>query len=110
MAPPDHLLRDVFETCRTFGEAKDLPGTQPTAFVTHEAPPAFLATGDKDTMVYPKNTIKLAARYRAAGVEVDERHYPELDHVNMVLALSRTFRGRAPVLQEMTDFLHAHTR
>ncbi|HEY3950942.1 alpha/beta hydrolase [Phenylobacterium sp.] len=93
---------------RTFGEAKDLAGTQPTAYVTAQAPPAFLATGDKDTTVYPKNTIKLAARYRAAGVEVEERHYPELDHVGMVLALSRALRGRAPVLREMTDFLHAH--
>lgn len=93
---------------RTFGQAPDLPGTQPTAYVTAHSPPAFLATGDADRMVYPKNTIKLAARYRAAGVEVDERHYPGLDHVNMVLALSRTFRGKAPVLQEMTAFLHAH--
>lgn len=94
---------------RTFGEAADLPGTQPTAFVTRDAPPAFLATGDADRMVYPKNTIKLAARYRAAGVEVVEQHYAGIDHVNMVLALSRTFRGRAPVLQQMTDFLHAST-
>ncbi|MBS0361948.1 MAG: alpha/beta hydrolase [Proteobacteria bacterium] len=93
---------------RTFGEARDLPATQPTAFVSARSPPAFLATGDRDTLVYPKNTIKLAARYRAAGVEVEERHYPGLDHVNMVLALSRTLRNRAPVLQEMTDFLHAH--
>jgi len=93
---------------RIFSEANDLPGTQPSAFVTAQAPPAFLATGDADTMVYPKNTIKLAARYRAVGVEVEERHYRGIDHVNMVLALSRTFRGRAPVLQEMTDFLHAH--
>lgn len=93
---------------RIFSEAHDLPGTQPSAFVTRDAPPAFLATGDADVMVYPKNTIKLAARYRAAGVEVEERHYRGIDHVNMVLALSRTFRGRAPVLQQMTDFLHTH--
>lgn len=93
---------------RTFGDAADLPGTQPTAYVTAQSPPAFLATGDRDRMVYPKNTIKLATRYRAAGVEVEERHYPALDHVGMALALSRTFRGRAPVLQEMSDFLHAH--
>ena len=76
--------------------------------MTSQAPPAFLATGDADQMVYPRNTIKLAATYRAAGAEVEERHYPGIDHVNMVLALSRTFRGRAPVLREMTDFLHAH--
>jgi acetyl esterase/lipase len=93
---------------RTFGEAKDLPGTQPTAFVTKDSPPAFLATGDDDTMVFPKNTVKLAAKYREAGVAVEEQHYPRVDHVSMVLALSRPLRGRAPVLQQMTDFLHAH--
>ena len=93
---------------KIFGDAKDLPGTQPTSFVTAAAPPTFLATGDDDTMVYPRNTVKLAARLRAAGVEVEERHYPAVDHVRMVLALSRPFRGRAPVLQQMTDFLRAH--
>jgi len=93
---------------RTFGEAQDLPATQPTRFVTAASPPAFLATGDADTMVYPRNTVKLAARLRSAGVEVEERHYPGIDHVRMVLALSRPFRGRAPVLDEMTRFLHAH--
>lgn len=93
---------------RIFGDAADPPSTQPTRFVTAQSPPAFLATGDDDTMVFPKNTVKLAARLRAAGVEVEERHYPGIDHVRMVLALSRPFRNRAPVLQEMTDFLHAH--
>lgn len=93
---------------RTFGEAADLPGTQPTSFVSAHSPPAFLATGDADTMVFPKNTVKLAARLRAAGVAVEEEHYVGIDHVSMVLALSRPFRGRAPVLQQLTDFLHAH--
>ena len=42
------------------------------------------------------------------GVTVEERHYPEVDHVNMVLALSRPLRGRAPVFEEMVAFLKAH--
>lgn len=93
---------------RTFGQAEDLAATQPTHFVSADSPPAFLATGDADTMVYPKNTVKLAAKLRAAGVEVEEEHYAGVDHVRMVLALSRPFRGRAPVLQQMSEFLHAH--
>lgn len=93
---------------RTFGEAKDPAATQPLTFVRRDAPPAFLATGDQDTMVFPRNTTKLAALLRQAGVPVEERHYPGVDHVNMVLALSRPFRGRAPVLEEMTAFLHKH--
>jgi len=93
---------------RTFGDAADLPGTQPVAYVRADSPPAFLATGDSDTMVYPRNTRRLAAAFRAAGVDVEERHYAGVDHVRMVLALSRPFRSRAPVLEEMTAFLRAH--
>ena len=93
---------------RTFGEAADPAATQPINLVRPDAPPTFLATGDDDAMVYPRNTVKLAARLRQAGVEVEERHYPGIDHVRMVLALSRMFRGRAPVLAQMADFLQRH--
>ena len=89
----------------TFGEAADLEATQPTTFVRADAPPAFLATGDKDTTVYPRNTRKLAAALRAAGARVEERHYPGVDHAGAVLALSRLFRGKAPLLVDMTAFL-----
>lgn len=95
-------------TERIFGQTPDLPATQPLTYVTPASPPAFLATGDADQMVWPKNTIALAARLRAAGVDVEERHYPGVDHVRMVLALSRPLRGRAPVLDEMTAFLARH--
>jgi acetyl esterase/lipase len=106
--PYDFLPLKGDITRRIFGETPDLPATQPLAYVTANSPPAFLATGDRDDMVWPKNTIALAARLRTAGVEVEERHYPELDHIRMVLALSRPLRGRAPVLDEMTAFLRRH--
>ncbi|RAK65633.1 alpha/beta hydrolase [Phenylobacterium kunshanense] len=100
------IRSDITE--RIFGGAPDLPSTQPLAFVGPQSPPAFLATGEADSMVWPKNTIALARSLRAAGVPVEERHYPGVDHVRMVLALSRPLRGRAPVLEEMTDFLRRH--
>lgn len=93
---------------KIFGEAADLPATQPTAFVGAHAPPAFLAHGAKDDTVWPRNTKRLAKALRSAGAVVEERHYDELDHVRMVLALSRPLRRLAPVLDEMTAFLHAH--
>lgn len=106
--PYDFLPLKGEITNRIFGEAADLPATQPLAFVRPDSPPAFLATGDADRMVWPKNTVALARRYREAGVEVEERHYPGVDHTRMVLALSRPLRGRAPVLDEMTTFLRRH--
>lgn len=105
--PYDFLPLDGPITTRTFGGFEALSATQPTAFASADAPPAFLATGAEDRVVYPRNTRKLAAALREAGAVVEERRYPGLDHVAIVLALSRPLRDRAPVLAEMTDFLRA---
>ena len=106
--PYDFLPFEGVITPRIFGQASDLPATQPLAHVRAGSPPAFLATGDADVTVYPRNTTALARRYREAGVAVEERHYEGVDHVRMALALSRPLRGQAPVLDEMTEFLKAH--
>lgn len=105
--PYDFLPLDGPVTRRTFGDYPDLPATQPGAYARPDSPPAFLATGDADTTVKPRNTKALAAALRAKGVVVDERHYAGLNHADTVLALSRPFRGKAPVLAEMTAFLRA---
>jgi acetyl esterase/lipase len=107
--PYDFLPLDGPVTQRTFGEFPDLPATQPAAYARADSPPAFLATGDDDTTVRPRNTRILAAALRAKGVTVEERHYAGLHHADTVLALSRPFRGKAPVLGEMTAFLKART-
>ena len=103
--PYDFLPLDGPITRQTFGDAPDLPASQPTAHAHAGAAPAFLATGDADTTVRPRNTVALAAALRAKGVAVEERHYAGLDHADTVLALSKPLRGKAPVLAEMVAFL-----
>ncbi len=94
-------------TTRTFGHADDLPATQPISFVRADAPAAFLATGEGDQTVRPRNTRKLSKALREAGAIVEEQVYPGLDHAAPLLALSRPFRRKAPVLAQMTAFLKA---
>ena len=106
--PYDFLPLKGTSTNQVFGQSPDLPGTQPLAHVRPGSPPAFLATGDADKVVWPKNTTALAKLYREAGVVVEERYYPGVDHISIVLALSRPLRGGAPVLDEMADFLRRH--
>lgn len=106
--PYDFLPLDGPVTQRTFGQFPDLPATQPGRYARPDSPPAFLAAGDDDTTVRPRNTRALAAALRAKGVVVGERHYAGLNHADTVLALSRPFRGKAPVLNEMTTFLKAN--
>ena len=106
--PYDFLPLDDPTTIKVFGKAPDLPRTQPGTFARAGSTPAFLATGLRDNVVWPRNTQRLAARLREAGAVVEERGYEGLDHAAILLALSRPLRGRAPVLDEMAGFLMKH--
>ncbi|MDQ0446788.1 alpha/beta hydrolase [Methylobacterium aerolatum] len=103
--PYDFLPLDTDTTIKTFGQAPDLAQTQPMNFVGPMSPPAFLATGDLDKTVKPRHTARLAERLRAANIPVQERVYKDLDHRDTLLALSVTFRSKAPELAEMSAFL-----
>ncbi|GJE58403.1 alpha/beta hydrolase [Methylobacterium trifolii] len=103
--PYDFLPLDTDTTIKVFGQAPDKAATQPIGFVGPRSPPTFLATGDADTLVRPRNTARLAERLRAAHVPVQERIYAGLDHSDTLLALSVAFRSKAPELAEMAAFL-----
>ena len=107
--PYDFLPFDVKASQDAFGAAPDPAATQPITFAGPEDPPAFLAHGARDTTVKVRNTERLAARLRAAGVPVEAHVYEGLDHKDVVLALTRTFRGKAPVRADMARFLHSRT-
>lgn len=102
--PYDFLPLDQPVTQAAFGAAPDPAATQPVTFASAGDPPAFLATGDRDTLVGPRNSDVLAARLVAAGVPVERRRYAGVGHVGLVTAIARPFRGRAPVLADMIAF------
>lgn len=91
-----------------FGPRDQWPSTQPVAYVSAGAPPAWLATGDADTRVLPGNTERLASRLRAAGVSVTERSYPGVGHGRTVAALAPLFRNGLPLLDDLAAFVAAH--
>jgi acetyl esterase/lipase len=94
-----------------FGNPDELARTQPINFVTPGAPPAFLAAGDKDTTVYPRNSVHLAERLQAAGDEVTLKIYPGLDHVKLAGALSPLLAPfLAPVLGDCLAFIRTHSQ
>ncbi len=79
--------------------------TQPIAFARADAPPLLLVTSSKDTVVRPYNTENLAAKLRELGAPVQTANYESLSHEDVVMALSRPFRGKAPVLDRSVAFL-----
>lgn len=90
------------------GQWPDPQETQPLHYARADAPPLFLVTSTEDTTVRPKNAINLAARLEELGAPVKLENYPGLTHEEVVMALSKPFRGKAPVLADMLAFLAAH--
>jgi acetyl esterase/lipase len=106
--PHDFYPFDVPASVAAFGQAPDPLATQPIHFARGDAPPLFLGHGGKDTVVRVRNSTALADAVRAKGGHAEFKLYRDLDHVDIVLALSRPFRGKAPVLDDVARFLHAH--
>ena len=82
--------------------------TQPVNFAGPGAPPMFLAHGDGDTTVYPRNSQRLAERLRQAGNEVELKIYPGIGHVGLVTAMTSLLKSRASVADDAVDFLARH--
>lgn len=106
--PYDFLPFDSPVSTRTFGQAPDLPATQPVNHVHAGAPPVLLATGDADRTVQPRNSIALKARLTQAGGAAELILYPGLSHTDPLKMLARPFRGRATVLRDIAAFLARH--
>ncbi|MFT3726735.1 MAG: alpha/beta hydrolase [Terricaulis sp.] len=103
--PYDFLPLDVKSTQEAFGEAHDLNATQPINFARRDAPPLQLLWGEKDTVVGRRSINALQRAAEAAHERVETKIYPNVDHVGLMLALSRFFRGSAPVLADASDFI-----
>jgi acetyl esterase/lipase len=106
--PYDFFPFDVRESLRAFGGARDPKSTQPVNLVRPGLPPFLLLHGDADQLVGPRNTAALAAKLRAAGAPVVERHYPGVTHAGTLLALGFYGRRKAPVLADVVAFLRKH--
>ncbi|MBS0296564.1 MAG: alpha/beta hydrolase [Proteobacteria bacterium] len=106
--PYDFYPFDVPASVNAFGQAPDPQATQPIRYARGDAAPLFLAHGGKDTVVRVRNSTALADAVRSKGGQAEFKLYRDLDHVEIVLALSRPFRGKAPVLDDVVRFLQAH--
>lgn len=94
---------------KAMGKVKPIEKTQPIHFARGDAPPLWLASGDEDDTVRPRNSQNLAAAIERAGGPVALRIYPGMGHTGIVMALAAPFRGKGPVLEEATDFLRGVT-
>lgn len=104
--PYEFLPFDVAASINAFGQAPDPLQTQPITFARGDAPPIWLGHGLRDVTVHAEDSELLAAAISQAGGQVELKLYPDLDHAGVLASLSPVFRRRAPVLADVTGFLH----
>ena len=106
--PYDFLPLTTESSKIALGQWPDLTETQPITYARADAPPLLLLTGDKDTVVKPRNSKALAEKIDALGGEQQTKIYPGVDHADIIMAIARPFRKKAPVITDVVDFINAH--
>jgi acetyl esterase/lipase len=81
--------------------------TQPITYARADAPPLLLITGDADTVVKPRNSRSLNGRMNELGGKSELKIYPGIDHAEIIMAIARPFRTKAPVIADVTGFINA---
>ncbi len=79
--------------------------TQPIDFVTRDAPPALLITGDDDETVSPGNSRRLATALEAVGRPVQQQVYAGVGHGRVIAAFAPPLSHGVPVTQDVLRFI-----
>ena len=102
--PADFYPFSSETTKQSFGDYPNPELTQPVNFVRADAPPLWLSTGVDDTQVEPRNSRTLRDKIRAVGGNVEYVEYPDMDHLEIMMAIAKPFRHKGPVLDDMVAF------
>ena len=94
------MLRDLFST-----DPAGAADTQPITHADGHNPPMLLLAGSADRTVDPANSLRLAARIRAAGGAAATRIYPGVDHREIIGAFAEPLRFLAPSLADSVRFI-----
>jgi len=104
--PYEFLPFDVAASRNAFGRAPDPTLTQPITFARADAPPLWLGHGTADVTVHDEDTILLDRRMKAVGGRSEAKLYADLTHEDLIATFSPLFRKKAPVLDDVSAFLH----
>ena len=84
----------------------DYPETQPSHFVSGNEPPMLLLYGNKDKKVHLRNIVNMTEAIKSQNGKVVTQIYDNINHVQIIAALSRPLKNRYPVNADIADFLN----
>jgi len=97
--PTDDDLKDMF------GPPSQYDQMQTTSFIQGNEPPMLLLFGENDDTVKPFNAERLEAAIKQKQGEVQTIGYPDVNHIEIVGALSYFWRSKAPVRDDIVNFI-----
>ena len=103
--PYDFLPIQDEDIRAVFAGAADPRETQPVAHVDGRNPPMLLLHGGADRTCYPRNSLALAARVRAAGGAAEARIAPGVGHIGIVLGFAPLFGFRSSAVEDVAAFV-----
>jgi acetyl esterase/lipase len=106
----DFLPFDSVRSINAFAKWSKPIETQPIAFARADAPPIMVLTGTHDDTVKPRNAILMARRQRELGALAEFKAYPLLNHEDLIMAISKPFRSKGPILDDSSTFLLENSR
>jgi acetyl esterase/lipase len=92
---------------RVFGPPELHPQSQPVNFVDGDEPPFLLLHGERDTLVWPRNSESMATRLRAQHRDVTLKLYPKMGHVRLLGSLAERQGEYGPSWADITAFIVA---
>jgi acetyl esterase/lipase len=78
--------------------------TQPIHYARADAPPMLLLHGDRDQTVKVRNSKAMAKAIEAKGGAAQLKIYAGVDHADIIMAIARPFRSKAPVIDDILRF------
>ena len=103
--PYDFLPIDQDDIKQVFGTASNLDLTQPINFVGVDEPAMLLLHGSSDTTVKPGNSKRLARKMSQFSGKAILKLYKDVDHSDILVSLSSTFRSSNPSLDDSVKFI-----
>lgn len=80
----------------------------PDRHVRKDAPPHLLLVAANDTVVYPQNALNMEAALKKAGVSVERKVLPRLNHVTIIGAVARNLTFLGGTRAEVIRFIEAN--
>ena len=102
------LFLFLFQKSRKIFDPADHEAPSRKRKISSPTPPMLLVTGQDDTTVFPRNSVKLADRLRKNGGIAETLFYEDIGHVGLVASLAKPLQEYAPTLNDIEQFLRRY--